>query len=205
MPEIVPAATEPLTSSACANATENKKLDQPTTEKGNSASPIFSMDGVKSILPISTRDVVAAPVGNSGVGDANSASSGGNDATDYFNGWFAESEVEKDPMIPSLSRKQRVLAFVGFATLSIFCLSLSLMMAPFIVLKARKFSLLFSMGSLFALVSVAMLRGPSSFLAYMTTKERLPTSAVCASFVHGGQLCGVPQWLDVHPAYGWHL
>lgn len=38
--------------------------------------------------------------------------------------WFADSEVEKDPLIPSLSRKQRLLAFVGFATLSIFCLSL---------------------------------------------------------------------------------
>jgi hypothetical protein len=51
------------------------------------------------------------------------------------------------------------------------------MLLPVVVIKARKFALLFSMGSISALVSVAMLRGPSTFFAYMFSKERAVLSA----------------------------
>ena len=52
------------------------------------------------------------------------------------------------------------------------------MLTPVIVLKARKFALLFSMGSLSAMGSVAMLRGPASFVAYMFSRERLLLSSI---------------------------
>lgn len=48
------------------------------------------------------------------------------------------------------------------------------MFLPVIVLKARKFSLLFSMGSLASLGSLAMLRGPGNFAKFLLTRERAP-------------------------------
>lgn len=50
------------------------------------------------------------------------------------------------------------------------------MFLPVIMVKARKFSLLFSMGSLASLGSLAMLRGPGNFAAFLFKKERAPYS-----------------------------
>ena len=40
-------------------------------------------------------------------------------------------------------------------------------------LKGRKFSLLFSLGSVFVLAALAMLRGPAAFFKHMISKERI--------------------------------
>ena len=47
-----------------------------------------------------------------------------------------------------------------------------------IVLKARKFALMFSLGSLFTLGSFSCLWGPCNHLTHLFSKERLPFTSV---------------------------
>ncbi|KAI5092634.1 vesicle transport protein SFT2C [Silurus meridionalis] len=75
--------------------------------------------------------------------------------------WSAES----DPCLPGVSRSQRMVAFVVCILFSALCFGLSALYAPLLLLKARKFALLWSLGSLFALTGAAVLRGPSRMIA----------------------------------------
>ena len=58
-------------------------------------------------------------------------------SSSYFSGWMGETE-EPDRWIPSLTRKQRLLAFFAFSCLSIFCFTMAMLLLPFIVLKVRR-------------------------------------------------------------------
>ncbi|CAN0038177.1 unnamed protein product [Lampetra planeri] len=82
-----------------------------------------------------------------------------------------------DGIIPSLSKKQRIVGFVGFIAMGIFCFSLAAMYAPFMLLKARKFALLYTMGSLFVISSFSLLWGPWSHVRHLCSSERLPFTA----------------------------
>ncbi|CAF3790775.1 unnamed protein product [Rotaria sp. Silwood1] len=83
---------------------------------------------------------------------------------------------DNDPILPALSRKQRILGFMVCLVMGIFCLFLSSLFIPVIVIKARKFALLFSFGSLFFLSSFSMLWGPTNHLKHLTNVDRLPFS-----------------------------
>jgi len=91
------------------------------------------------------------------------------------NGWFAEAQ--KDPLLPSLSKKQRVIGFVGCLLMGTFCFSLASLYIPFIVLKARKFALLYTFGSIFIISSFALLWGPYNHLKHLLSAARLPFTA----------------------------
>ncbi|KAI4898822.1 hypothetical protein NFI96_004286 [Prochilodus magdalenae] len=73
--------------------------------------------------------------------------------------------AEPDPCLPSMSRSQRLVAFGTCVLFSALCFGLSALYAPLLLLKARKFALLWSLGSLFALLGAAVLRGPSKLLS----------------------------------------
>lgn len=62
------------------------------------------------------------------------------------NSWLKETS---ESCCPKLSRLQRIAGFVICICMGIFCMSLSTMYIPVLILKARKFALLFSLGSLF--------------------------------------------------------
>ncbi|XP_068197283.1 vesicle transport protein SFT2C [Antennarius striatus] len=79
--------------------------------------------------------------------------------------WFAEP----DPCLPGMSRRQRLVAFGGCVFLSALCFGLSALYAPLLLLYARKFALLWSLGSLFAIAAVAVLRGPSRLISSLPT------------------------------------
>ena len=49
---------------------------------------------------------------------------------------------------------------------------------PVIVLKARKFALMFSLGSLFTMGSFSFLWGPCNHLQHLFSKDRLPFTSV---------------------------
>ncbi|RXM28732.1 Vesicle transport protein SFT2C [Acipenser ruthenus] len=72
---------------------------------------------------------------------------------------------EPDSCLPGMSRSQRLLGFGICVAMSVLCFGLSALYAPLLLLKARKFALLWSLGSVFALVGAAILRGPSTLLA----------------------------------------
>jgi Got1/Sft2-like family len=61
------------------------------------------------------------------------------------NNWLQE---EKEGWCPKMSRIQRMIACVVCLGLGVFCMIVSTFYIPVLVFKARKFSLLFSMGSL---------------------------------------------------------
>ncbi|XP_072174483.1 uncharacterized protein [Diadema setosum] len=91
------------------------------------------------------------------------------------NGWF--SQAEKDPLCPSLSRQQRIMGFVGCLLAGIFCFALAWTFAPMIVLKPRKFALLYTLGSLFSVCSFSLLWGPMNHLRHLCSKDRMPFTA----------------------------
>ncbi|KAJ3595785.1 hypothetical protein NHX12_005088 [Muraenolepis orangiensis] len=76
--------------------------------------------------------------------------------------------TEPDPCLPGMSRKQRVVGFAVCLSFSALCFGLSALYAPLLLLYARKFALLWSLGSLFALAGAALLRGPSRLLGRPT-------------------------------------
>lgn len=85
--------------------------------------------------------------------------------------------TEPDPCLPGLSRRQRLVAFAVCAAFSALCFGLSALYAPLLLLYARKFALLWSLGSLFAIAAVAVLRGPSKLVT------GLPTSPAAAAYL----------------------
>ncbi|KAK5931629.1 hypothetical protein CesoFtcFv8_000093 [Champsocephalus esox] len=72
---------------------------------------------------------------------------------------------EPDACLPGLTRGQRLVGAALFAALSALCFALSALYAPLLLLYARKFALLWSLGSLFAIASAAVLRGPAKLFA----------------------------------------
>lgn len=81
--------------------------------------------------------------------------------------------TEPDPCLPGMSRKQRLIAFCVCIAFSALCFGLSALYAPLLLLYARKFALLWSLGSLFALMGAAIMRGPSKLIGFPT-----PSAAV---------------------------
>ncbi|XP_035491144.1 vesicle transport protein SFT2C [Scophthalmus maximus] len=77
--------------------------------------------------------------------------------------------AEPDPCLPGMSRRQRLVAFGVSASFSALCFGLSALYAPLLLLYARKFALLWSLGSLFAIAAAAVLRGPSRLVSGLPT------------------------------------
>ncbi|XP_052819636.1 uncharacterized protein LOC128245492 [Mya arenaria] len=98
------------------------------------------------------------------------------DTNAVANGWF--SQAQKDPFFPGLSKKQRILGFVICLLLGTFCFSLACLYIPMLVLKARKFAMLYTLGSLFIICSFSMLWGPWNHIKHLFSQDRLPFSLV---------------------------
>lgn len=93
------------------------------------------------------------------------------------NSWIPSvwgNEVKEDPWLPSMSKKQRLMGFLGCLFGGWLCFGLSIIYIPFILLKARKFVLLFSLGSVFTLGSFSMLWGPWNHIQHLFSRTRLP-------------------------------
>ncbi|XP_014680965.1 PREDICTED: protein transport protein SFT2-like [Priapulus caudatus] len=88
------------------------------------------------------------------------------------NAWL--QEAQKDPLFPTLTKKQRILGFVSCILMGVFCFVLAWMFFPFLVLKARKFALLYTLGSVFTIGSFAMLWGPVNHVKHIFSAQRLP-------------------------------
>jgi len=76
--------------------------------------------------------------------------------------------AEPDPWLPGVSRGQRLAGAALCGCFSALCFGLSALYAPLLLLYARKFALLWSLGSLFAIVGAAVLRGPSRLIGLPT-------------------------------------
>ncbi|KAH8262173.1 hypothetical protein KR038_006246 [Drosophila bunnanda] len=89
------------------------------------------------------------------------------------NSWLKDTQ---DSCCPKLSRLQRIVGFVACLGMGGLCMTLSTFYIPFLILKARKFALLYTLGSLFFILSFCFLSGFGAFLRQMFSKQRLWTS-----------------------------
>ena len=92
------------------------------------------------------------------------------DENSHGNEW---SELSVNDCCPKLSRIQRLVGFFICISLGIFFFCAAMFLLPFLLLKARKFSLLFTLGSLFLILSFSFLWGPFNHAKHLFSKERL--------------------------------
>ncbi|XP_017065629.1 vesicle transport protein SFT2C [Drosophila eugracilis] len=83
---------------------------------------------------------------------------------------------DTDSCCPKFSRLQRIVGFVACLGMGALCMTLSTFYIPVLILKARKFALLYTLGSLFFILSFCFLSGFGSFLKQMFSKPRLISS-----------------------------
>ncbi|CAH1978463.1 unnamed protein product [Acanthoscelides obtectus] len=102
--------------------------------------------------------------------------------------WFRETKRE---CCPSLSRFQRIAMFGICVAMGILCFSISLMYIPMLLFKARKFALLFTLGSTFFIMSFLFLWGPMAFLKHMFAKERLLLTVTYAGTLFATLYCAL--------------
>jgi len=126
----------------------------------------FKLPALKS--PFGTKD--SSRTG----GDDEEALLSDNESSSSGN-WYTEA---KKDCFPSLTKKQRIFGFVTSLGLGLFFFSFATFYIPIIVIKARKFALMFSLGSLFTLGSFSFLWGPCNHLTHLFSKERLPFTSV---------------------------
>ncbi|XP_073991017.1 uncharacterized protein [Rhodnius prolixus] len=93
-----------------------------------------------------------------------------NEASDEAESWFAGAQKD---CCPTLTRLQRIIGFCVCISLGIICFCLAGMYIPVLLLKARKFALLYTTGSLFMICSFSFLWGPLHHLRHLFSKERL--------------------------------
>jgi hypothetical protein len=84
-----------------------------------------------------------------------------------------------------LSKKQRITGFFLSLLLGVFCFVLAFLVAPFILVKAKKFVILFTLGSVFSLGSFSFLWGPWNHIKHLLSCERLPFTAAYLGSIAG--------------------
>lgn len=95
--------------------------------------------------------------------------------------WASRSPAEPaaasgPPCLPSVTRTQRLAAAGVCLLLAALCFGLAVLYAPALLLRARKFALLWSLGSALALVGGALLRGGAA-CGRLLRGEELPSRA----------------------------
>lgn len=93
-----------------------------------------------------------------------------NEQSDEAENWY--SAAQKD-CCPTLTRFQRIVGFCICVCMGLLCFTFAAMYLPVLLLKARKFALLYTMGSLFLMSSFSFLWGPIYHLKHLFSKERL--------------------------------
>ncbi|XP_010890539.2 vesicle transport protein SFT2C [Esox lucius] len=155
----------------------NRSLQEYLAQSKGSAKTI-SQSNSSTTIDIDESPLVAgswfgswsSPFSGSG---SSSSRNGGSTGQGSSSGFSWPWSTEPDPCLPGMSRSQRLVAFGVCIAFSALCFGLSALYAPLLLLYARKFALLWSLGSLFAILGAAILRGPSKLIAKPT-----PTAAV---------------------------
>ncbi|XP_037824134.1 protein transport protein SFT2-like [Lucilia sericata] len=104
------------------------------------------------------------------------------------NSWLKETQ---DSCCPKLSRLQRIVGFVACLGMGTLCMTISMFYIPLLLLKTRKFSLLYTMGSLFFILSFCFLSGFMAFFRTLFTKERALVSSAYFSCLFATLYCAL--------------
>ncbi|XP_064599167.1 uncharacterized protein LOC135465769 [Liolophura sinensis] len=92
------------------------------------------------------------------------------------NGWF--SQAQEDPCLPSLTKKQRIVGFVLSLLVGSFCFSLAGLYIPILMFKARKFACLYTLGSVFFIMSFSFLWGPTNHVKHLISAKNMPFTVI---------------------------
>ncbi|KAI5964158.1 uncharacterized protein KGF55_002100 [Candida pseudojiufengensis] len=84
-----------------------------------------------------------------------------------------ENYATSDPGMFELSRWDRMLIFALCFAGSLCCWLICIFLFPILSLKPRKFALLWSLGSIFFLVSFGVLQGPQAYLIHLFSSTRI--------------------------------
>lgn len=141
----------------------------------SSSSTTIDIDDDSSSVPGSWFGKWSSPFSRSSSRASSSAGQGSGSGFSWP--WSAEP----DPCLPGMSRSQRLVAFGTCITFSAICFGLSALYAPLLLIYARKFALLWSLGSLFALMGAAILRGPSKLIGTPTPGAAVYMCSLCGT------------------------
>ncbi|KAI9099928.1 Got1/Sft2-like family-domain-containing protein [Phlyctochytrium arcticum] len=81
--------------------------------------------------------------------------------------------TQQEPELFGMSRWQRIVGFAITLGLAIFCFFMASITLFVSVLNPAKFATLYTLGSILAFTSLALLQGPRAFLRHIFSKERL--------------------------------
>jgi hypothetical protein len=84
----------------------------------------------------------------------------------------------EEPSWFQLSRFERYAGFFMLLLGSVACFALGFFLFPVLTLKPRKFVMLWTLGSLLFFLSFGVLQGPVAYVRHLSSKERLPFTAV---------------------------
>jgi hypothetical protein len=130
------------------------------------------------------------------------------DISNYFGSFFGSSASNEQQMqqLPSsqtfwlegvfvISQKQRMYGFIMSIGLGLFCITLSTLFLPSILLTSRKFAFLYTLGNLLLVGSTMFLVGPVQQIKTMFgNRERLiPSCVYCFSMIIT-LICAIQGW-----------
>ncbi|VDN85661.1 unnamed protein product [Brugia pahangi] len=84
--------------------------------------------------------------------------------------WF--SSISNDESIFGMSRMQRIVAFFVSIGAAFICFGIAVILLPTLVMQARKFAALNTLGSIMLILSFAFLWGPVNYLKHMFSEQR---------------------------------
>ena len=133
---------------------------------------------MRSLLPQTVYDAIGLGPGKDGRGGDAERSAGPRGAAAGAQGAFGsialhDEDADGCGCLPRLSRTQRVVGCVTCVAFGALCFGMAVFYIPLLVVKARKFALLFSLGSLMMVAGIALLRGPASLLRGLFSADRL--------------------------------
>jgi len=147
-----------------------------------STTSLSSLTSKLSSMSLPTLNSIKSPFGGGGAGEGDeepflgvSSDSGLANNRKEERSWLARKMEEN---LPSLSKKQRIIGFMTSLILGTICFGLAITFLPMLLINPRKFSLLFTLGSVFTLSSFSFLWGPYSHMVHLFSKERLPFTLV---------------------------
>ncbi|KAI8801135.1 Got1/Sft2-like family-domain-containing protein [Cladochytrium replicatum] len=89
---------------------------------------------------------------------------------------LADSSPQQEDEFCGLTFWQRLLGFATCLFMAFICFLFAFFSLPLVVLRPAKFATLYTVGSILALSSMALLKGPRAHFKHITSRERLPFS-----------------------------
>ncbi|KAI8809937.1 Got1/Sft2-like family-domain-containing protein [Cladochytrium replicatum] len=89
---------------------------------------------------------------------------------------LADSSRQQEEEFCGLTFWQRLVGFATCLFMAFICFLFAFFSLPFVVLNPAKFATLYTVGSILALSSMALLKGPRAHFKHIASRERLPFS-----------------------------